>query len=134
MAMNKQDYRNDGRDVARALIVAGAMQGYENGYPVNDLDGKPLNVSMNGSWQATAWKQGFDEMRAEWSDTLQMKTLRSQAQTHHFKAEYGVKQSPRETAKKHVSAILAQAYIESDDNRRSRILRKVVKLRAKWDL
>lgn len=72
MAKTKQDYYNDGRDVARSLIVAGAMQGYENGYPVSNLDGKPLNASMNGSWQAKAWRQGFDSERAGYVSNIKV--------------------------------------------------------------
>lgn len=134
MAMNKQDYLNEGRDVARALIVAGAMQGYENGYPVNDLNGKPLNASLNGSWQAKAWKQGFDEKRSEWFDTLQTKTLRNQAQTRHFKAEYGVKQSPKQTAQKHIEMLRHEALTIFNPKRQNRLFAKADKLSAKWGL
>lgn len=57
MAKTKQDYYKDGVALAKAFIQAGKMT--TDGIPVQDLDGKPLNISMNGSWQAVAYRQGW---------------------------------------------------------------------------
>lgn len=136
MAMNRSNYVAQGKQVAQSLVAAGKMQA--DGIPVNDLNGKPLNMSMNGSWQAVAWKEGFQQVQTEWAakqrDTLQMKTLRSQAQTRHFKAECGVKQSPRETARKHIEMLRQEATTIFNPKRQGRLFAKAEKLSAKWGL
>ena len=57
MAGKKDFYRHCGENSAKLLISQGKMQ--QVGYPVSH--------AFNGSWQAKAWKEGFDKARNEWS-------------------------------------------------------------------
>lgn len=132
MAMNRAQYLAQGKATAEAFVAAGKMQA--DGIPVNDLQGKPLNMSMNGSWQAVAWKEGFQQVQAEWANGVQMKTLRNQAQTRHFKVEYSVKQSPKQTAQKHIEMLRHEAMTIFNPKRQNRLFAKADKLSVKWGL
>lgn len=66
MAMNRQDYMGQGSRVAFEFLVAGKLQ--KEGYPVSGVNGEALNVSFNGSWQAKAWREGFDSVRSSYRE------------------------------------------------------------------
>ena len=63
MAKTKEDYFRAGYATGGVFIAAGKMQ--DEGYPLQTLTGQSIGVSMCGSWQAMAWKSGFDAARAE---------------------------------------------------------------------
>lgn len=62
MAGKKDFYRHNGENAAKILIAQGKMEPV--GYPCVY---KNFDVAFNGSWQAKAWKEGFDKIRSEWS-------------------------------------------------------------------
>lgn len=158
MALNKQDYYNDGRDMARALVVAGAMDEYSEGYPLQDLNGKPLNVAMNGSWQAVAWRQGFDGMRLEWQGAQAVREFEKHgnpdmgippagfvkgevvvmtAKINAGKSLYKPVQSAKETARMHCRNLTDMMVVEIGSGnvcskRYNRMKDKVISLHAKW--
>ena len=128
MAKTRQDFINEGR--ANAIKMQAPI-------------GSVPEFANSGSWQAKAYLEGWNlgaQDHAESfakvleQDTLQMKTLRNQAQTRHFKTEYGVKQSPKQTAQKHVEMLRHEAMTIFNSKRQNRLFAKAAKLSAKWGL
>lgn len=60
MAKTKQDYISEGMREAEDHAARGLLSPHAS-YPVTSSGG--ALVAMNGSWQARAWKEGYDSVR-----------------------------------------------------------------------